>query len=80
MKAPRNISGLELSKLLKLYGYKVIRQTGSHIRLSTNENGEHNITIPSHNPLKVGTLDSIVKDISEHFNKTKQEVSKELFE
>ena len=64
MKAPRNISGLELSKLLKLYGYKVIRQTGSHIRLSTNENGEHNITIPSHNPLKVGTLDSIVKDIS----------------
>ncbi len=80
MKTPRNISGLELSKLLRLYGYKVIRQTGSHIRLSTNENCEHNITIPSHNPLKIGTLNSIVKDISEHLNKTKQEVLQELFE
>ncbi|HPO62372.1 MAG TPA: type II toxin-antitoxin system HicA family toxin [Candidatus Kapabacteria bacterium] len=79
MKTPRNINGLELSKLLRLYGYIVIRQTGSHIRLSTNENGEHNITIPSHNPLKIGTLNSIIKDISEHFNKTKQEVLQDLF-
>lgn len=80
MKTPRNISSLELSKLLRLCGYKVIRQSGSHIRLSTNKNGERNITIPSHTPLKIGTLNSILKDISEHFNITKQELCNKLFQ
>jgi len=35
MKLPRDISGEELAKLLRKYGYKVTRQTGSHMRLTT---------------------------------------------
>jgi predicted RNA binding protein YcfA (HicA-like mRNA interferase family) len=35
MRMPRDISGAELTKLLNKFGYKIIRQTGSHIRLTT---------------------------------------------
>ena len=53
-KIPRDINGKDLSKKLKKYGYTITRQTGSHIRLSSNYMGyEHHITIPEHNPLKI---------------------------
>ena len=52
MKLPREISGEELAKLLKKYGYEITRQTGSHIRLTTTAKGEHHITIPAHKYLK----------------------------
>ena len=46
MKLPRDITGYDLAKSLAKLGYHVTRQTGSHIRLSTNENGEHHVTVP----------------------------------
>ncbi|MDD1636401.1 MAG: type II toxin-antitoxin system HicA family toxin [Methylococcaceae bacterium] len=48
MKLPRNCSGLELANKLAEFGYEVSRQTGSHIRLTTQQNGEHHI-LPFHN-------------------------------
>lgn len=48
MKLPRDLSGEELAKLLKKYGYEITRQTGSHMRLTTKVRGEHNLTIPRH--------------------------------
>lgn len=56
MKLPRDVSGDDLAKALKVLGYKVTRQTGSHMRLTTIEGGEHHITIPRHDPLRVGTF------------------------
>jgi predicted RNA binding protein YcfA (HicA-like mRNA interferase family) len=41
MKIPRSLTGLELIKLLKPFGYEVVRQTGSHIRIQTIQNGQH---------------------------------------
>ena len=61
MKIPRDIDSGKLIKAISQYGYKVSRQTGSHIRV-TNQDGSHSITIPHHSPIKVGTLNSIVKD------------------
>lgn len=79
-KIPRDISGADLVKLLgKAYAYMQTRQTGSHIRLSTQLNGEHHITIPNHAPIKLGTLSSILFDVAVHQNKTKQQVIDELF-
>ena len=79
-KIPRDISGTALVKLLdKMYGYIQTRQTGSHIRLTTQLNGEHHITIPNHNPIKLGTLSAILFDIAVHQNKTKEQVINELF-
>ncbi|GAB3704000.1 hypothetical protein GCM10027592_34790 [Spirosoma flavus] len=80
MRIPRNLTGLELIKLLKALGYEVTRQTGSHIRIETMQNGQHCETIPRHDPIKIGTLNNILKNISAHFNLTKEELAKKLFE
>ncbi len=79
MKLPRDLSGSELLKKLKKLGYEPTRQTGSHVRLTTNENGIHHITIPAHKPLKVGTLSSILKDIASHFEISREELLEKLF-
>lgn len=67
MRLPRDISGADLVKSLRVLGYEVTRQTGSHIRLTTDENGEHHITIPNHDPIRIGTLASILDDVALHF-------------
>lgn len=66
MKIPRDLSGLELAKGLRALGYELVRQEGSHLRLTTLRDGEHHVTIPAHTPLKVGTLNGILKLIAGH--------------
>jgi len=80
MKLPRAEGGKELAALLDRYGYKVTRQTGSHMRLTSTSKGfEHHITIPSHKPLKVGTLDNIVNEIAAYLEIERQKLVQELF-
>jgi predicted RNA binding protein YcfA (HicA-like mRNA interferase family) len=79
VKIPRDISGSELIRYLKKLGYIPTRQSGSHIRLTTQLRGEHHITIPNHSPIKLGTLSAILSDIAAHFSKTKDEIIKEIF-
>jgi predicted RNA binding protein YcfA (HicA-like mRNA interferase family) len=79
MKMPMDISGQELIRYLKPYGYHISRQSGSHIRLTTDQHGQHHITIPDHKPLKIGTLSAILIDIAYHFNKSKEQLIQELF-
>jgi predicted RNA binding protein YcfA (HicA-like mRNA interferase family) len=79
MKIPRDLSGQQLIKHLKPYGYEVTRQTGSHIRLTTEIQGQHHITIPNHEPLKIGTLSAILTDVATHFNTTRDQLLNELF-
>lgn len=81
MKLPRDIGGDELAGLLKRFKYKISRQEGSHIRLTSNLKGsEHHITIPKHKPLKVGTLNSILNDVANYVEIEKQILIVELFE
>lgn len=79
MKVPRDINGYDLIKYLRPLGYVVTRQSGSHIRLTTTQNGEHHITIPNHSPIKIGTLSAILTDIAQHFKKSKEDVIKKIF-
>ena len=80
-KIPRDISGRELAKLLDRYKYKVVRESGSHIRLvSTYKQIEHKITIPDHQSIKIGTLNNILNDIAEYLNLSKQELINVLFQ
>ena len=79
MKLPREISGGELAKLLGKYNYEITRQTGSHMRLTTQRRGEHHITIPAHKYLKIGTLSSVLNDIASHLKIDKNDLIKELF-
>ena len=80
MKTPRNLTGMDLIKLLKPFGYEVVRQTGSHIRIQTMQEGQQYETIPRHDPIKVGTLNNILKNIAGHFNLTKEELANKLFQ
>ncbi len=79
MKIPRDISGNELARRLDRLGYRTTRQTGSHIRLTTNERGENHITIPTHDPLKVGTFAAILREIGRHHDLDRDALLKTLF-
>ncbi len=79
MKLPRDLDGSQLAQALNKLGYKIIRQTGSHIRLTTQQHGEHHITIPNHSPLKVGTLNAILKDVADHIGRSRDELLSQLF-
>ena len=79
MRIPRDLGGEELARLLKKYGYGVTRQVGSYMRLTTLQGGEHHITIPNHDPLRLGTLNSILKDVAEHFGVSRAELTESPF-
>jgi predicted RNA binding protein YcfA (HicA-like mRNA interferase family) len=79
MKLPRNLSGAELVKGLAKVGYVVTRQKSSHIRLTTQRNGEHHVTVPDHDPLKVGTLSGILADVAEQLGLDKERLLEEMF-
>jgi predicted RNA binding protein YcfA (HicA-like mRNA interferase family) len=79
VKLPRDLSGEDLAKVLAHFEYVVDRQTGSHIRLTTQLNGEHHVTVPAHDPLNVGTLSAILRDIADHFDLNRDELLSQLF-
>ena len=70
MKLPRDISGLHLVRALGKLGYIETRQRGSHIRITTQMNGEHHEVVPNHDPIKCGTLSSILKSVACHHQLT----------
>jgi predicted RNA binding protein YcfA (HicA-like mRNA interferase family) len=79
MKLPRDLSGDALARLLKSFGYEIVRQTGSHMRLTTHEHGEHHVTIPRHDALRIGTLAGILTDVAEHAGMSRDDVAIRLF-
>lgn len=79
MKLPRDVSGKELAHRLRSCGYDVTRQVGSHMRLSTHERGEHHVTIPAHDHLRVGTLEYILASVAHHLGVDRQELEHRLF-
>jgi predicted RNA binding protein YcfA (HicA-like mRNA interferase family) len=44
-----------LIKSLQVLAYESSRQVGSHIRLTTQLDGEYHITVPNHAPPRLGT-------------------------
>ncbi len=74
MKLPRDLSAKDLIHALTKLGYTASHQPGSHIRLTTNDFGEHHITIPAHDPLQIGTLNSILADLCDHHHLNKEDL------
>jgi predicted RNA binding protein YcfA (HicA-like mRNA interferase family) len=66
MRLPRDVSGANLVSALRKLGYYTTRQKGSHIRVTTELMGQHHEVIPNHNPIRTGTLHSILKSIAAH--------------
>jgi predicted RNA binding protein YcfA (HicA-like mRNA interferase family) len=65
MKLPRGVSGDRLVRALQRLGYGVIRQKGSHVRLRHEGPPPHSVTIPMHNPMKLGTLHGILSEVAQ---------------
>ena len=78
MKLPRDLSGQDLAKKLKVLGYEITRQSGSHIRMTTQIQGQHHVTVPAHDPLKIGTLAAILGEIAEHAKISREELLRKL--
>ena len=79
MRLPRDLSGRELAKALEVLGCRVTRQTGSQIRLTTIEGGEHHVTVRDLGTLRLGTLGGILGDVAAHFDLSREELAKRLF-
>jgi predicted RNA binding protein YcfA (HicA-like mRNA interferase family) len=74
MRLPRDVDGPRLIKALKAPGYEATRQTGSHIRVTTQRGGENHEVIPAHHSIKTGTLSGILKHIAAHHGLTVEEL------
>lgn len=78
IRLPRDLTGAQLVRALERLGYSIDRQTGSHIRLTTAQHGEHHVTIPNHDPLRIGTLNAVLRDVADHFGMSRDELLTKL--
>jgi predicted RNA binding protein YcfA (HicA-like mRNA interferase family) len=66
MKLPRDLSGAALIRLLcRHHGYRLVNQEGSHVILETDVPRHHRLAVPDHKPLRVGTLNAILRAAAE---------------
>lgn len=73
MKLPRDLSGKRLADArCQRWNYTRVHQAGSHIILQTSEPSHQRIAIPDHDALRIGTLSSILKTVSEHKDVTRE--------
>ena len=80
MRMPRDLSGADFVKRFARFGSSVTRQTGSHMRLTSASGGEHHITLPNHDPLRLGTLAAILASVAVHQGLARDELIRQLFE
>lgn len=67
MKLPRDLSGAQLIKILcRDWNYHTVHQEDSYVILQTGVPAHPRLSIPNHNPLRVGTLNAILRSIATH--------------
>jgi predicted RNA binding protein YcfA (HicA-like mRNA interferase family) len=66
------LSGPEVVRLLALFGFKVVSQKGSHVKLRRMEpgGGQQTLTIPDHKELDRGTLGAIYRQASRYISES----------
>jgi len=75
MKLPRDLSGAELIQVLcKHFDYRRVNQEGSHVILQTDSPTHHRLAVPAHNPLRLGTLNAILRAVAKNKNIEKEEI------
>jgi predicted RNA binding protein YcfA (HicA-like mRNA interferase family) len=75
MKIPRDLSGRDLAAVLvRDFGYVRVHQEGSHIILQTEEPSHHRMSVPDHHPLRIGTLNGILRAVAGHKGILKEEI------
>ncbi len=79
IRLPRDLTGAQLVRALVKLGYKPTRQTGSHVRLTCELPAQHHVTVPLHDPLRIGTLAAILAAIAEAHGLPRDELLQNLF-
>ena len=74
MRLPRDLTGAQLVRALAKLGYQATRQTGSHVRLTCPLPAQHHITVPLHDPLRIGTLAAMLADVAQAHGLTRDEL------
>ncbi|MCC5900268.1 MAG: type II toxin-antitoxin system HicA family toxin [Phormidium sp. BM_Day4_Bin.17] len=75
MKIPRDLNGKYLVEVLcRHWDYQIVHQQGSHIILDTESPCHQRLSIPNHNPLRLGTLNSILRAVASHKGVSKVDV------
>jgi len=46
------------------WGYRQVNQVGSHIILQTETPQHHRLSVPDHKPLRIGTLNAILRQVA----------------
>lgn len=80
MRLPRDLTGASLIKALRRLGYESTRQTGSHVRLTRPGEPVQHLTVPLHDPLRVGTLAAILDAVGDHCGLGREELLRALFD
>jgi predicted RNA binding protein YcfA (HicA-like mRNA interferase family) len=52
--------------LCRDWDYRKVHQEGSHVILQTEVPSHQRVSVPNHNPLRVGTLNSILRVLAAH--------------
>ncbi|MEO8124090.1 MAG: type II toxin-antitoxin system HicA family toxin [Burkholderiales bacterium] len=68
------MSGADLARAMTRLGYRISRQSGSHIRMSLDSEPQHHLTIPAHAVLKTGTLAAILSMTADRLNLSRDEL------
>ena len=75
MKLPRDISGEKMvAALVRNWGYVKVNQVGSHIIVQTETPVHHRLSVPNHDRLRVGTLNAILRAVSQAKSVSRDEI------
>lgn len=75
MKLPRDLLGRELAQALcARWGYVKVHQVGSHIILQTESPKHHRLSVPDHKPLRIGTLNAILREVAAAKGVSREEI------
>ena len=78
MRLPRDLTGAQLIRALSKLGYTPTRQTGSHVRLTCESPAQHHVTIPLHDPLRIGTQAAILVAVADAHGVTRDALQQQI--
>jgi predicted RNA binding protein YcfA (HicA-like mRNA interferase family) len=79
MKLPRDLAGADLARALcRHYGYREVNREGSHIILQVETPQHHRLAVPDHHPLRLGTLNAILRAVAAAQGVEKEEILRRL--
>ena len=75
MKIPRDLYGRELAAVpCARWAYAKVNQVGSHIILQTETPQHHRVSEPDHKPLRLGTLNAILRQVAAAKGVTREDI------